>query len=121
MSTDFNPDEFVLTSKDVLEFIDIVLNYWKRTFKARLQNTKMIGGMEMMKIGVKFQDEDEFKMIWSMLLYFINQLQYENAMQNMRLKDKSGKNNFGEIVAKLKNDLRNGGLEEMMEKLEKHD
>jgi len=119
MSTNFNPDEFLLKKDDVTDFINIVLEYWSRSFKAKLGNAKLIGSLEMMKLGVKFTDEDDFKMIWSMLLEFINQLQYENAMQHMKKDGGNEKFNFGETVSKLKSELRDGGLEKMLEKFQK--
>lgn len=110
---DFDPDNFVLTKTDVIDFIDVVLEYWSRTKSDKIRNLKLIGGLEMMKIGVKFTNEEDFKTIWSMMLAFIAELQYQNAisgaLQNGDL--------WGETVAKLKSNLKNGGLEKMMEKI----
>lgn len=114
---DFDPDEFVLTKQDVTDFIDIVVAYWGRDIKSKIQNIKLIGGLDVMKLGIKFTDENDFKVIWSMLLTFISQLQYENALASMQ--SKGGDFNWGETVSKLKSDLRNGGLEKMMRKYQK--
>lgn len=106
---DYDPDEFVLTRKDVEDFINIVLHYWGRTLKDKIKNIKLIAGLEMMKAGLILTDENSFKVIWSMLLHFISKLQYENAMQKA-LKDGE---NWGKTLKKLKSDLRDGGLEKM--------
>ncbi len=114
---DFDPDEFVLAKDDVLDFIGIVIKFWMRDKKQAFKNIKLIGGLEMMKAGVIFTSEEDFKMIWSMLLQFINQLQYENSMQ--KLMKEGGKRNFAVVVAKIKDDLRKGGLEKMFARFQK--
>lgn len=112
---DFNPDELVLEKKDVTDFANIVLKYWGRTLKDKAKNIKLIAGLEMLKMGVEFTSEADFKVIWSMLLFFINELQYQNAMQAM-LKE-GGKHNFALVVSQLKTDLKDGGIEKMFAKL----
>ena len=115
---EFDPDEFVLSKKDVEEFIDIVIHYWGRTFKNKMKNIKRIASFEAFKAGLVFTDDDDFKFIWSMTLFFINQLQYENALKQMSLE--GGKTKiFADSVEKLKSDLRHGGLEKMMAKYQK--
>ena len=107
---DFDPDEFVLTKKDVLDFIDIVINYWGRTVQDKLKNIKLIAGLEMMKAGVIFTNESDFKVIWSMLLKFIVTLQYENTRAKM---------DFPDVLKKLKTDLQTDGLEKMFMRYQK--
>jgi len=109
---DFDPDKFVLTKDDVEDFIDIVMKYWGRTMKDKMKNIKLIAGLEMMKLGVSFTDEKDFKIIWSMLLQFIYTLQYENAIQSA-LNDGD---NWGKTLSKIKSDLRSGGLAKMFER-----
>ncbi len=115
MSTDFNPDEFVLTKNDVNDFIDIVIHYWNRDLKSRIQNINRVAALDAMKLGLKFQHDEDFKVIWMMLLTFISQLQYENALAGMKQQGFK----WSETVSKLKSDLKNGGLEKMMEKFTK--
>ncbi len=115
MSQDFNPDEFVLTKNDVNDFIDIVIAYWNRDLKSRIKNLNRVGALDAMKLGLKFQADEDFKVIWMMLLTFISQLQYENALAGM---SKQGFK-WADTVNKLKSDLKNGGLEKMMEKFTK--
>ena len=111
MSFDFDPDEFVLTKDDVIDFIDIVLKYWSRDTASRIKNIKLIAGLEAMKLGVKMgMGDNEFKIIWSMLLTFISQLQYQNAIAKATRDGEA----WGATVAKLKQDLRDGGLEKLM-------
>ncbi len=113
MSTDFDPDEFVLVKQDVIDFLDIVLQYWKRDTRSLIRNIKLIGGLEAMKTGVKLgMGDDEFKIIWSMLLTFIAQLQYQNAIAKATRDGET----WGMTVSKLKQDLRDGGLEKLMQR-----
>ena len=112
---DFDPDEFVLTKNDVTDFISIVMQYWGRTLKDKVKNAKLISGLQFMKAGVIFTSEDDFKTIWSMMITFIMNLQFENAMQKA-LQDGD---KWGQTLIKIKLDLKNGGLEKMLEKFQK--
>ena len=115
---EYDPDEFVLSKKDVEEFIDIIIHYWGRTFKDKVKNIKRIGSFEAFKAGLIFTDDDDFKLIWSMTLYFINQLQYENAVAKMSTE--GGKTKiYADSVKKLKSDLRHGGLEKLFARFNK--
>jgi len=91
----FNPDELVLSKKDVLELLDGIGNRWKQNKK---DNWKFLTSLEMMKAGIHMTGEETIKMIWSEILNGLNELLIENSLAIA----KGNKESWAETFNKIK-------------------
>jgi len=73
----FDPDRFVLTKQEIVEFCDRVLEKWNKNPKENAQN---IVAMNAVKLGVIWTDENSLKSIWSEILNWAFTLLYKNAI-----------------------------------------
>ena len=76
----FDPDRFVLTKQEIVEFCDRVLEKWNKNPKANTQN---IMAMNAVKMSVLWTDEDSLKSIWSEIFKWAFAL-YKNAISQTK-------------------------------------
>jgi len=76
-SKEFDPDELVLSKKQILEFCDKVLSKWKEDPN---QSRSNIVAMTAVRTSVYWSDEESLKAIWSEILKWTFELMYKNAI-----------------------------------------
>jgi hypothetical protein len=91
----FDPDGFVLTKKELLEFCDRVIEKWN---KAPGKNTNNILAMTAVKASIVWTDDESLKAIWSEIIRWVFELLYENALS----KGKNDDVNWSSVMKKLK-------------------
>ena len=91
----FNPDELILSKKDVLELLDGIAQRWKTNKK---DNWKFLTSLEMMKVGINLTGEDTIKAIWSEIVNGFNQLLIDNSLAIA----KGNKENWAAAFEKIK-------------------
>ena len=74
---DFDPDELVLTKKEILSFCDRVIEKWE---KNPIKNANNILAMNSVKASVFWTDDESLKAIWGEILNWTFELLYENAL-----------------------------------------
>lgn len=97
----YDPDTLDLSKQDVLDFIDAIVERWKKNKK---DNLKFIAAVKLMKVGIRLQDEETIKTIWGDILDGFNRLQYENAMRKMQKQNIS----WADVKAKIKKEIAEG-------------
>lgn len=80
----FDPDEFKLTKKMILRFMDAIEKRWKKDTIATIKNTKYLIGLEAMKVGIMMSDEDTISKVWHDILNGFNELITINQMARLR-------------------------------------
>lgn len=80
----FDPDEFKLTKKMILRFMDAIEKRWKKDTIATIKNTKYLIGLEAMKVGIMMSDEDTISKVWHDILNGFNELITLNQMARLR-------------------------------------
>ncbi|MCA9811590.1 MAG: hypothetical protein KC483_01870 [Nitrosarchaeum sp.] len=75
--SDFDPDELVLTKKEILSFCDRVIEKWE---KNSIKNANNILAMNSVKASVFWTDDESLKAIWREILNWTFELLYENAL-----------------------------------------
>ncbi len=81
LQKEFDPDRFVLTKQEILEFCDDVLEKWEKKPKENAQN---IFAMSAVRMSVQWTDEDSLKAIWGEILKWAFALMYKNAIAQAR-------------------------------------
>jgi len=99
-----DPDKVVMTKKDVLEIIDLILEQWNKNFGT---NWKFIIGLRAIKTGIILQPESVVTKIWSALLGFINQIIYEFTIRDAVKQDEA----WAKSLKKVKERIKAEGLE----------
>ena len=108
MST-YDPDELVLSKRDVIELLEAIEIYWNQNTR---DNLLYLAGVKLMKQGIKLTPEKAVKKIWNTFLKFILVVQYENALQKAL---KSGES-WGATLTKIKIDIARDGIDKAMKK-----
>jgi hypothetical protein len=80
MPLGYDPDELVLTKKQILECMDTVEKVW--IDGGRRRNAKYIAGVKLFKIAVKSQNEDVIQSIFKLTMKFLDLLRYHNMLHN---------------------------------------
>ena len=75
--SDFDPDELVLTKKEILSFCDRVIEKWE---KNPIKNANNILAMNSVKASVFWTDDESLKAIWGEILHWTFEILYENAL-----------------------------------------
>ena len=99
-----DPDKIVMTKKDILEIIDLILQQWNQNFGA---NWKFILGLRGIKAGIMLQPESVVRKIWSALLGFINQILYEFTIRDAVKQDEA----WATALSKVKQKIKTEGLD----------
>ncbi len=99
-----DPDKIVMTKKDILEIIDLILQQWNQNFGA---NWKFILGLRGIKAGIMLQPESVVRKIWSALLGFINQILYEFTIRDAVKQDEA----WAKALSKVKQKIKTEGLD----------
>ena len=99
-----DPDKIVMTKKDILEIIDLILEQWNQNFGA---NWKFILGLRGIKAGIMLQPESVVRKIWSALLGFINQILYEFTIRDAVKQDEA----WATALSKVKQKIKTEGLD----------
>ena len=73
----FNPDDLVLTKKEVLGMLNDIEYRWKQNKK---DNWKFIGALGMMKAGIHMTGEETIQAIWSEIVKGFNEIMMENSL-----------------------------------------
>ena len=76
----YDPDELVLTKKQILECMDTVEKVW--IDGGRRRNAKYLAGIKLFKIAVKSQDERVIQSIFKLTMKFLDLLRYHNMLHN---------------------------------------
>ena len=105
----YNPDELILSKQDIIDLLDAVNVYWNQNKK---ENAMYIGGLKLMKTGIRVTPEKAVKKIWNTFLKFILVVQYENAIQ----KALTNKETWANTLTKIKIDIAEQGIDKAMEK-----
>jgi|SRR5579872_1198565 len=74
---DLDPDRLILTKKDIVEYLDSIIDRWKKNLGA---NYKAIVSAYGMKGYILVTDEDTIKKVWTEILNGFNELLMKNAM-----------------------------------------
>lgn len=80
----FDPDEFVISKKMILRFMDAIQKRWERDLTNKIKNAKYVMGMEAMKVGVKLTDEDTISKVWHDIINGFNELITLNQMCRLK-------------------------------------
>jgi len=99
-----DPDKIVMTKKDILEIIDLILQQWNQNFGA---NWKFILGLRGIKAGIMLQPEGVVRKIWTALLGFINQILYEFTIRDAVKQDEA----WAKALSKVKQKIKTEGLD----------
>ncbi len=99
-----DPDKIVMTKKDILEIIDLILQQWNQNFGA---NWKFILGLRGIKAGIMLQPESVVRKIWTALLGFINQILYEFTIRDAVKQDEA----WAKALSKVKQKIKTEGLD----------
>lgn len=99
-----DPDKIVMTKKDILEIIDLILQQWNQNFGA---NWKFILGLRGIKAGIMLQPESVVRKIWTALLGFINQILYEFTIRDALKQDEA----WAKALSKVKQKIKTEGLD----------
>lgn len=99
-----DPDKIVMTKKDILEIIDLILQQWNQNFGA---NWKFILGLRGIKAGIMLQPESVVRKIWTALLGFINQILYEFTIRDAVKQDEA----WATALSKVKQKIKTEGLD----------
>ena len=94
-----DPDKVVMTKKDVLEIIDLILEQWNKNFGT---NWKFIIGLRAIKTGIILQPESVVTKIWSALLGFINQIIYEFTIRDAVKQDEAWAKSLKKVKERIK-------------------
>jgi len=97
----FDPDELVLTKKDIMEMMDSIADRWKQDKRS---NAKFIISIEAMKLGIRFTSEETLTKLWGEILRGFNELLYENAMAKAKGENEPWTKTLEKIKTKIKDD-----------------
>ena len=75
----FNPDDLNLTKKDLVDFLGRCIDEWKNNLRG---NFKFIVAGELMRAQVKITPEFVLKEVWSKIIQWFYDLNWENAKQD---------------------------------------
>jgi len=95
----FDPDELVLSKKDIIEMMDSIEDRWRQDKRS---NYKFIISIEAMKLGIRMMNEDTVTKIWSEIVNGFNELLYENAIAKARGENESWSTTLDKVKTKLK-------------------
>lgn len=98
-NTTFDPDEFLLSKKQILTIMDAIGSRWNKSTIAKLKNAKFTIGLEAMKIGINLTSEDVIKQIWRDIIIGFNELVRLNQL-NRLTKEFPNTSSMVEIVTK---------------------
>lgn len=98
----FNPDELVLTKKDVLQMLNSIEQRWQKNKK---NNWKLILSITGMKAYISFSSEETIKAIWSEIVKGFNELLIENSLAIAKGDDESWAKTFEKIKKSKKESL----------------
>lgn len=80
----FDPDEFVITKKMILRFMDAIQKRWERDTLNKIKNAQYIMGLEAMKIGIRITGEDTISAVWHDMILGFNELIALNQMCRLK-------------------------------------
>jgi len=80
----FDPDEFKLTKKMILRFMDAIEARWKKSTIATFKNSKYLIGLEAMKVGICLSDEETISKVWHDILNGFNELISLNQLARLK-------------------------------------
>ena len=72
-----DPDRYVITKEEIVEFCDSVLEKWN---KKKDENTDIIFAMKAVRTSVLWTDENSLKAIWEEILKWAFAKQYKNTI-----------------------------------------
>lgn len=97
----FDPDELMLSKKDILEMMDSIEDRWKKNNKS---NVQFIISMEAMKVGIRLTKEEVITKIWFEIVNGFNELLYENAISKAKGENLTWAETLEKVKTKLKDD-----------------
>lgn len=91
MPEKFDPEKFVLTKRDILDYIDLITKRWE---KNKLKNAIYLSGLLGIRAMTYASSEGLIKKFWGEILKLMNFLMARNAFLN----DDNPSENFRKLI-----------------------